>query len=315
MPFRMHWLTRNFGLKLVSLVIAIGFWFYVVGEESIEITKTVPFEIQTSNEKMSIAKTSTSFLEVTFHTPRHLLSVLSSSETPARHVIDSVDKAGDYSFNVSAKDILLPAPEIRVDKIFPSFVTVALDEVIVKKLPIRVDLIDEPAFGYRVDEEGIELDPIAVLVEGPKAVLEKMDAIPTEPVQLVGRIRSFRRKVRIRNLPEVKPLGEGTTEVQIPVIAEFSEKELPNVPVKPLGIPASGHYVKLAADQVSVMLKGPRALLEKLAQNDILAFVPVDGLKGGAHEVPVQFILPSDLAIKGEPPLVIIEVNKLKIKA
>ncbi len=33
------WLFANWALKLVSLILAIGFWFYVVGEERIEIMK------------------------------------------------------------------------------------------------------------------------------------------------------------------------------------------------------------------------------------------------------------------------------------
>jgi len=105
MPLRFGWLTRNLGIKLVSLLLAIGFWFYVVGEESIEITKTVPLEIRTPSERISLVKSSTSFLEVTFQMPRHLLSVLSSDVTTAVHTIEATQKAGDYSFNVNAKDL------------------------------------------------------------------------------------------------------------------------------------------------------------------------------------------------------------------
>jgi len=312
MPFKLKGLTDNLGLKLVALLLAIGFWFYVVGEESIEIARTVPLKIQTPNEKISIVKSSASFLEVTFQAPRHMLSVISSSNIWADHEVSEAQRSGDYSFNVSARDIALPSPEIRIVKIFPSFVTVTLDEVIIKKLPIKVDLVGEPAYGYRVDKESIELNPNAVMVEGPKAILEKMDAINTEPVQLVGRIRSFNRKVQVREVSEVKPLGDGLTEIQIPVKAEFAEKELEDLPVKPLGIPSTGYYVKLASNSVSVVLKGPRALLDQLELKDILAFVDVDDFKAGAHEVPVQFILPPDLALKDDPPIVLIQVTKVK---
>ena len=141
MALPLKWLTENLGLKLISLLLAIGFWFYVVGEESVEITKTIPLEIRAPSEKISLVKSSTSYLEVTFKAPRHLLAVLSSDDIEAAHEVDSAQKAGDYSFNVNAKDFSLPSPEIRITKIFPSFVTVTLDEVIVKKLPIRVGLV------------------------------------------------------------------------------------------------------------------------------------------------------------------------------
>ncbi len=312
MRLRWGWLTENWGLKLISLLLAIGFWFYVVGEESIEITKTIPLEMLPPNEKLSVVKSSTAFLEVTFQSSRHLFSALSSSSISAHHKIEGIQKAGDYSFNVGSGDFSIPTPEIRIVKIFPSFVTVTLDEVIVKKLSLEVDFVGEPAYGYRVDQEAIELDPNAVLVEGSKTALEKIDTAKTEPVQLVGRVRSFRRTVKIRSGPEMKVMGEGFTEVQIPIKAEFAERELPDVVVKPLGTPSSDLYARLNTEKVVVVLKGPRALLDKLAAGDLLAYVEVEGLKEGTHDVPVKLILPQDIVLKNEPPVASIEIKKLK---
>ena len=312
MRIRLSWLTENWGLKLISLLLAIGFWFYVVGEESIEITKTIPLEILSPNEKLSVVKSSTAFLEVTLQSPRHLFSALSSSNISARHKIEGVQKAGDYSFNLGSGDFSIPTPEIRVVKIFPSFVTVTLDEVIVKKLSIVVDFVGEPAYGYRVDQEGIELDPNAVLVEGPKTALEKIDTIKTEPIQLVGRVRSFRRSVKIRSGPEMKVVGEGLVEVQIPIKAEFTERELPDVVIKSLGTPSSDLYARLNTEKIAIVLKGPRALLDKLVAKDILAYVEVEGLKEGIHDVPIKLILPQDIVLKNDSPVASVEIKKLK---
>ena len=312
MRIRLSWLTENWGLKLISLLLAIGFWFYVVGEESIEITKTIPLEILSPNEKLSVVKSSTAFLEVTLQSPRHLFSALSSSNISASHKIEGVQKAGDYSFNLGSGDFSIPTPEIRVVKIFPSFVTVTLDEVIVKKLSIVVDFVGEPAYGYRVDQEGIELDPNAVLVEGPKTALEKIDTIKTEPIQLVGRVRSFRRSVKIRSGPEMKVVGEGLVEVQIPIKAEFTERELPDVVIKSLGTPSSDLYARLNTEKIAIVLKGPRALLDKLAAKDILAYVEVEGLKEGIHDVPIKLILPQDIVLKNDSPVASVEIKKLK---
>lgn len=305
------WLTQNWGLKLVSLILAIGFWFYVVGEESIEFTKTIPIEILAPNERLSIVKSSTSFLEATFQSPRHLFSALSSANITAHHKIQGAEKAGDYSFNVQASDFSLPAAEIRITKIFPLFITVTLDEVIVKKLPIKVDLAGDPAFGYRVDEKTIDLDPNAVLVEGPKAMLEKMDTIKTEPIQLVGRVRSFRRTVRIHQGLEFKIVGDGVTEVQIPIIPEVTERELKDIPVKALGVPSDDHRAELKAGDIPITLAGPKSVLDQVAPHDILAYVDVDGLKEGTYELPVKLILPHDVILKGDLPAVSVKVRKV----
>ena len=311
MAHMLGWLTQNWGLKLVSLILAIGFWFYVVGEESVEFTKTIPIEIIAPNDKLSIVKSSNSFLEATFQSPRHLFSALSSANITARHKVQGAEKAGEYSFNVQSSDFSLPSPEIRITKIFPPYVTVTLDEVIIKKLPIKVDLTGEPAFGYRVDEKTIDLDPNAVLVEGPKTSLEKMDDIKTEPIQLVGRVRSFRRTVRIHQGLELKLVGDGISEVQIPIVPEVIEKELKDIPVKALGVPSDDHQAKLKEGDIPITVKGPRAVLDQVSPADILAYVDVDGLKVGTYDVPVKFILPRDVILKGDPPAVSVEIKKV----
>lgn len=306
----LSFIFNNWALKLVSLMLAIGFWFYVVGEESVEITKTIPLEIISAKEKLSIVKSSTSFLEVTFQSPRHMFSALSSSNIMARHKIQGTEKPGEYSFTVQPSDFSLPAPEIRITKIFPPYVTVTLDELIVKKLPIKVELVGEPAFGYRIDEEAIELDPNAVLVEGPQALLEKMDLIKTEPIQLVGRVRSFRRTIHVQPGLEVKIVGDGITEVQIPIIAEVSEKELAAVPVKPLGSSPRDYWIELKPEEIPLVLKGPKAILEQVEPKDLLAYVEVEGLKEGTYQIPVKFILPRDIILKQNPPAISVEVKK-----
>lgn len=311
MRLGLGWLTEHWWLKLVSLGLAIGFWFYVVGEESIEITKTVPLEVISPSEKLSVVKSSTYFLETTLQAPRNLISAFPSMNISASHKIEGTQKPGEYSFTVSYNDFSLPAPTIRIVKIFPTVITVTLDEMIVKKLPVQVETAGEAAFGYRVDEGQIELDPNAVLVEGPKEALEKMDMIKTEPVQLVGRVRSFRRTVKIQQPNGIRVIGDGITEVQIPVKAEYAEKELTDVPVKPLGTPVANHYPVLEESQVSVVLKGPRALVDKLASQDFLAYVNVEDLKEGVHQLPVSFVLPADIVLKNDPPAVPVEIKKV----
>lgn len=305
------WLTDNWGIKLVSLFLAIGFWFYAVGEESIEITKTVPITLLPPNEKLSVVRSSTYFLEVTFRAPRNLIQAVSSDTIGAFHKIEEVTKPGDYSFNVQPGDFSLPAPTIGIIKISPPVVTVALDEMIVKKLPVQVELAGEPAYGYRTDAKLIELDPNAVLVEGPKAVLETMDAIKTEPVQLVGRVRSFRRTVKIQQPEGIRVTGDAITEIQVPVKAEFSERKFAEVPVKPLGSVGPDHYAALRPEQVPVVFKGPRAVLDKLTPGDFVVYADIDGLKEGAYELPAKFVLAPDTVLKDDPPTISVEVKKL----
>lgn len=312
MRFPLGWITNNLGIKIISLFLAIGFWFYAIGEESIEVTRSVPLKIQIANDKLSEVSRSVDSLRVTFQAPRQLASNLMSDNLSAMHRIEGVEKAGNYTFTVAPQDISIPYPEVKILKIIPVSITVSLDEVIVKKLAVKANLEGDPAFGYRVDTNSIELDPNAVLVQGPKSVLEKMDSISTEPIQLVGRIRSFRRTTEIQTKPGIKILGDGIADVQVSILPEFSEKTFSGVSIHPLGSPASERYVILDTKQIELVLKGPSAVLDKLDPSTILAFVEVEGLKEGEYNLDVKVVLPPELTLKGEPPKVLVIIRKIK---
>ena len=45
---------------------------------------------------------------------------------------------------------------------------------------------------------------------------------------------------------------------------------------------------------------------------DILAYVEVEGLKEGIHDVPIKLILPQDIVLKNDSPVASVEIKKLK---
>lgn len=293
------WLAKDWGLKLISLVLAIGLWYYAAGEEDIEVTRQVPVEIKLKNSQMSVLKTSVRSVQVTFLVPRALLSDLTSKEMTAVHQIgDEVKKAGDYSFRMETRDIRLPSPQVRVSRMEPEVVVVTLDELIVQKLSVKPTFVGEPAIGYKVITPEIQMDPNALLVEGPKGKIEKMDSIPTERIDLVGRIRPFRRTVALDLPPNVKALSEALVDVYIPIREELAEKNFEGIPVRVLNASGEDGKADIEPSKISFALKGSRQRLDPLLPNDILAYVDVTSLAPGQHEVPVSLRLPEEVRLK-----------------
>ena len=306
-----NWLTKNWGLKIISLFLAIALWYYAVGEENIEVTRVVPLKIIVKNQQMSILKTSAHAVQVTFVAPRALLSDLTREGFRAVHEIGSeVKKAGDYSFRLEPRELKIENPQIRIAKIEPEIIQVALDELIARKMPVKANFVGEPAFGYKVGEAQIEMSPNAVMVEGPKGQLEKIDSIKTEKIDLVGRVRSLRRTVTLELPENVKLLGEPYIDVYVPIDEASDEKKMDNIPVKRVEGASENRKAEIQPAHVSLVLRGPQKRFETLKPEDILAFVDVSLLLPGEHEVPVKVVLPKGLDLKEDKPVTV----KISIK-
>ncbi len=306
-----RWLTEDWKLKMVSLALAAGLWYYAIGEESIEVTRTVPLVIQLKNEKMSVLRTSVNQVQVTLAAPRALLSDMASEQIQAVHEIGNEAKtAGDYSFRLEPREIKLPGPQIRVTNIMPEVVGVTLDELIVQKIKIQPNFVGEPAVGYKVRENEIQLDPNAVLMEGPKGQFEKLDAVKTEAIDLVGRLRPLRRTVGLIVPPNTKPLSETLVDIYIPIVEESDEKKFENIPVKVLRPSQKDQKIELNPPLISFVLKGSRRQLETFTPEKVLAYVDISGFEPGEHDLPVQLVLPENVTLKDAAPLIVKAVIK-----
>jgi len=300
----MKWLSHNLGLKIISLVLAIGTWYYAVGEENIEVTRVIPLKIQLASAQMTVSEISAKDVQVTLSAPRVLIVNLASQDIQAVHKIGpEIKTAGEYSFRLEPTEISLPSFQIRVVRIVPEVMTVKLDELIVQKLEIQPDFVGEPAIGYKLLTDDLRMDPNAILAQGPKGVLGQMKSAKTESIDLVGRIRSFYRTVQVKLPPNVKSMSESLVNVYIPIREEFGEKEFKDVPVRILRSPAASGVVDLSPDKVALVLKGSKIHLEKLVPATLLAYVDLADLTKGDYELPLQVILPENVGFKDKEPI------------
>ncbi len=299
-----RWLKRNWALKVISLVLAIGTWYYAVGEENIEVTRVIPLKIQMENSQMTISELSTRSVQVTLSAPRALIVNLASQDIQAVHKVGpEIKTAGEYSFRLEPSEVKVPSFQIRVTKIVPEIATLKLDELIVQKLELQADFVGEPAIGYKLLTDELRMDPNAILAQGPKGVLEQMKSAKTEPIDLVGRIRSFHRTAEVKLPPSVKSMSESLVDVYIPIREEFGEKEFADIPVKTLRAPTAGGVVDLNPDKVTLTLKGSKMYLEKLSSETLLAYVDVADRKKGDYELPLQIVLPEGVSLKDKEPI------------
>lgn len=179
----------------------------------------------------------------------------------------------------------------------PRQVTIRLDELAVREVPVVVDAAEVPS-GFELGEATVE--PSRVQVRGPRTQL-------AEVVQAVARVRIDSSGVDVRQQvapvavdadgEEVEPVDVDPelVTVDIPVRATETNKTVP-VAYSILGSPAAGYVLEaVTAEPAVVTVRGDPRLLEGLA--DVATEpISIDGATGPASYV-ASLILPEGIRL------------------
>lgn len=296
-----HWFKHGWKLKLISLGLAAGLWYYAVNEESVEVVRMVPLHVTIENENMSILSVSADSLRVTFKAPRAMVGEFASADIRSKHVLGKeMKQAGEYSFRTDAREITLPSLSLHVLKVEPAVIQVVVDELVTQKLPVKPNFQGEPAFGYKVRDEELEMDPNAVMVQGPKGEIEKMAAILTRPISLTGRTRSFRISTEFELSPSVNAQSAAMVDLYIPIHEVSEEKQLKDVVVKMIRPSGALGIAELNPQKISVTIQGPRRVLQNLEADKMHAYADLSGLDYGEHNVDVSWVFPPGISLKDD---------------
>ena len=95
-------------LIFFSLVLAIGLWAYILGEESVSVSKKVDLVVYPP-EDMAVVNKAHQIVTVLLSVPRNMLRLLEEQPVTLAHKITEVSGAGNYSFYLEAQDVQKPS--------------------------------------------------------------------------------------------------------------------------------------------------------------------------------------------------------------
>lgn len=191
---------------------------------------------------------------------------------------------------VTLKDIPLKAYDEKgnvVDvEIVPS--TISAEIVISspsKEVPIKVIPKGEVTFGKAIS--GLEVSTNKVTVYGPQSVLDELNYLPLE-IDVTGLKTNRQSKVELVKPVGIKSMSINNVTVSI-TLDTVTEKNIENVKVisRNLADGYSASAVSAADGSVTVNLKGVASVLKDITADDIIAYVDLNGLAEGVHEVDV----------------------------
>ncbi|WP_216831475.1 CdaR family protein [Alkalihalobacterium elongatum] len=177
-----------------------------------------------------------------------------------------------------------------------------------KEVPVKVTKEGELPEGLSINS--LTVEPKVVTIFGPQDVLNNISLIEGIVLDLSQITQSQTVQLNV-----TKPRGVEKVDPEvINVTVELSVEEtltIEDIPVEITGLP-EGYAAEflIPEDQATdIILRGSRALLDKVSRGDIQAFVDINQLSPGEHEVDIQVVGPQNLLFvtEFEKALIIVE--------
>jgi YbbR domain-containing protein len=177
-----RYVIKNAGLKVMSLLLAVGLWLAVAGNPVAEVAISVPIELHNFPQNLEIANERIPEAQVRVRGPERLIRRLEPSEIHVELDLAG-SKTGERTFDLSAQQVR-ESRELEVVQIIPTQVHLVFDERMVKTVEVRPRVTGSFASGLRVGR--VEANPATITISGPKQRVEMVEAAITDPVDASG---------------------------------------------------------------------------------------------------------------------------------
>ena len=209
-------LLRDWPFKLLALAIAVTLWAVMATRERRVVSARVPIEYVGLSSDLVLADAPRETAEVHLAVARWAVPRFGVDELRVR-VNLAGSSEGERFVAVSAGDVRKP-PGVRIRRVDPAQLRLRLVPAAEATLRVVPVVSGAPAFGHRV--ASVRVDPIAVLVRGPRSTIEMRESVETTPVDVAGRRNSVTQSVGLAFPDSVVAVSSGRVQVTVDIQAE-----------------------------------------------------------------------------------------------
>jgi YbbR domain-containing protein len=286
----------NKGTKILSLIIAVVVWYGIRGAISFEaVLEDLPVRIL-HDEGWAIREGAEQTVDVRFLGSRGDIRGMTRDQA-----LVSIDVRGDTTtgqrvVTLTPKNVKAPTGA-RAVYIRPEQVTFSLDREAEKTLPVRPEFQGQLPDGFEIEQ--VICTPEQVTVHAPSAHLAPLEAIRTTPVDLDGRIQSFR--VRRPLVPAgTMRLEPDRVHIEVVIREQGLRREIAAVPLHLLLRPGQ-QAPAFSPDEVQVELQGRPDVLQKLDPRAVRAYLVIPSVQTDRN-LPVRVHVPAGIRVVGVTP-------------
>jgi YbbR domain-containing protein len=182
--FLHRYVLHNLGLKLISLVLAVGLWLAVARDPLAEVAVDVAIEFHNIPQNLEISSENIPKAQIRLRGPERVVHRLRPSDVYAEIELSGV-KPGERTFDLAAQQIHHPS-ELEVVQVVPSQFHLTFDTRLTRQVPVQPRIARTFAPGYAM--ERVEVDPPAITITGPKKHVEAVESAITDPLDVSGAI-------------------------------------------------------------------------------------------------------------------------------
>ena len=179
--FFQRYVLHNFGLKVLSLLLATGLWFLISRDEQpAEVALHAPIVFQHFPSQLEISSESIQEAQIRVRGPERVIRQLQANEVHAE--IDLADvKSGERTFDLTSQQVRHPG-DITVVQVVPSQLHLAFDTRMTRDVEIHPRVTGD----FADDEVKVEADPPRITITGPQHHVEKINAATTDLIDATG---------------------------------------------------------------------------------------------------------------------------------
>ncbi len=291
-----RFLTRNVGLRVLSLLLASALWVFVnAGEHSDEAQVEVPVRYNSLRAGLVIINDHPQFIKITVSGTPTMLSLLDPDRLMLKLNLTGVGP-GQASFRLTP-EMFSEYRGTNVTRIVPSQIVLDIDRMVTAEVPVKLDLEGKPASGYRV--ASTEVKPSEVEARGPSRFVSAIKRLNTEPLSIQGATGDVDAPVRVLDPGSRVKLGTEVVEAKVMLQQVIVDREFKGLKVQ---VRAAISRARVDPGQASLTIRGPQVMLTKLDLGDAV-FVDASGVQPGAwHIVPLQVKLPDGMQLLRQDP-------------
>ncbi|HEY6420998.1 MAG TPA: CdaR family protein [Candidatus Binataceae bacterium] len=287
---------RNFALRVLAIAIAVALWIFVnAGERGGVATIDVPISYRSLPPGMVILNHPTDFVKVEIGGPRQLLSLADPERLALRLDLTKVATTGNSDFRITPEMFDVPRGT-SVTRITPDEVTLDIDRVTSRELPVHLTVDGAVADGYKI--VSIETKPSTVVVSGPSRYLAPLTRADTEPLDVKGSNGEVDGNVELTLQNPMIRVATTRVDAKVVVGEIIADREFRGIDVE---VRDPDYKVKVEPPKANVTLRGPVLKLEGLDTKG-LVYVDAAGISPGAHQVNVQVELPDGMQLVHQAP-------------